>query len=308
MDDDTKLTKEYGIEAFRKGMDEFMKDNAKKIKFPSSSSPSDEWIFLTPEEDFMLKKDDTEHIPDPAISGSRHFMDIGVAHNNQMQEQPQQTMEQKNYNFLRQKDLKFGTDEDNPYLFTEQTEVPADLPWVDDYKNNIMNTNIPKQRRRTKPKYIKSMFENISYNVDQLLSIYEKLEEKQIGNIAITGSLALFLQEKISRDTFSDIDITTISGKVELDDEFEDVRTDIVSYSKNGGTVSTPNTYLIDKVLVDIFPVSKSTVNIVAVGYNGSVYKCMDYKDIIDIKLKMLLPQMKDYNELYNNVFSLNYI
>lgn len=196
-------------------------------------------------------------------------------------------------------------DDNAPNLKKMTGGIDPEGEWIESYKNEFMNKNSKARAKKPAKSLNKSLFTGSLYQVDELLKTFNILREKEIGDIAITGSLALFLQGKIKRTGLGDLDICVRSSSVELDDEFEDVYCD-VAYEELAD-VPSPKSYYFNKVLIDIFPVSKNVPNTLYVDYKGKSYLCVSYMDILDVKLKMILPRMKDYNELYNNVFSLTF-
>ena len=194
------------------------------------------------------------------------------------------------------------------YAEAVKEEPVVDKNWLNEYKDNIMSRN-SSSKRRQKPKYARTMFRGKTFTVGSLLDTYELIRNKEVGDIAITGSLSLFLQGKISRNKLGDLDLSTRSGSIQLDDDFEDVIMDM-HYGEFGDEelVAAPRMYYINNVLVDIFPEEKVVPETLYVEYKGKEYLCVDYRHIIDAKLKMLLPRMKDFKELYNKVFELNFI
>lgn len=182
--------------------------------------------------------------------------------------------------------------------------VDSEIGWLEEYQQNIMSNNNSKKKRSNR-RLAKSNFRNAKFTAEQLLKTFDKMVEKEVGNIAITGSLALFLQGKITRNIFGDLDILVRSGEVQLDDEFEDVQMDM-GYDPNNSLVATPKIYYYNESLIDVFPVETQTLDTVDVEYLGKAYLCVHYKHILDAKLKMILPKMKDYRELYNSCFEMN--
>jgi len=189
---------------------------------------------------------------------------------------------------------------------TIKAVVEEEIGWLDEYQQKIMSNNNSK-KKRSKARLSKSNFRNSRFNIDMCLKTFDKMVEKEVGDIAITGSVALFLQGKITRDLFSDLDISVGSGEVQLDDEFEDVQMDM-GYDPANSLVAAPKIYYYNECLLDIFPIEKQILETVVVERFGKSYLCVDYKHILDAKLKMLLPKMKDYNELYNNCFEMKFL
>ena len=194
------------------------------------------------------------------------------------------------------------------YAEAVKKEPMEDKNWLNEYKDNIMSRN-SSSKRRQKPKYARTMFRGKTFTVNSLLDTYELIRNKEVGDIAITGSLSLFLQGKISRNKLGDLDLSTRSGNIQLDDDFEDVIMDM-HYGEFGEEelVAAPRMYYFNNVLVDIFPEEKVIPETLYIEYKGKEYLCVDYRHILDAKLEMLLPRMKDFKELYNKVFELNFI
>ena len=135
------------------------------------------------------------------------------------------------------------------------------------------------------------------YSVSELLTLVDELYEKEIGDFCITGSLALYLQGKIKRDKFHDVDIL-ISGDYVLDDDVEDI---------NGKDYSDQKVDLgykrkacaLSGVRMCIFENSnKDSMDFVDVIINNKTYKCQHYSYILNIKLAQALKYFKDKDDL----------
>jgi hypothetical protein len=150
---------------------------------------------------------------------------------------------------------------------------------------NYINPNIPSKS---------------SYNLEECINAFLELEEKGIGDIYLTGSVALAIQGKLDRKEFKDLDIAVL-GELQLDD-------DIIDWNKG---FYPPDPLCIEKksvlftgIPMDIF-VLKDETPFVMVDYNGSQIKCQDYKNIIMAKLSMALTTFKDKDYLFENVLDI---
>ena len=131
------------------------------------------------------------------------------------------------------------------------------------------------------------------FSANDLLEVVDELLEKEIGNIFIGGSLSLFLQGKLDRCEFKDLDLI-YQGNLELDEDIEDYNSGSeYPESKNLKSVIYQNTP------IDLF--KEDEIEFVMVNYQGKTYKCQRYKKIIEAKLKMSLKDMKDKDYLFNN-------
>lgn len=141
------------------------------------------------------------------------------------------------------------------------------------------------------------------YTIDECLDAFNELCEKQIGDIYLTGSVALFLQGKITRCLFKDLDVAVI-GEYELDDDIYENPYGCKYPPDPSGTERTPLAF--NNVKIDLFS-NIDHINSVNVKYNGKTYFCQDYKDIIKAKLRMVLPKVKDLDELLETSFEITY-
>ena len=196
---------------------------------------------------------------------------------------------------------KFNIDYDDFLGLRDDQEPP--IKSVDDGANWKSLINKPKKSKKPSPKYQLTRMDLDSYfELDRCLDCFDELLEKQIGDIYLTGSVALFIQGKISRSQFKDLDIV-ILGEYSLDDDMIDLRV-LHSYPENRNG-NTRKAICYNNTAIDIFSV-KDSINVVDVEYEGKVYKCQDYKDIIMEKLWMVLPNMKDYKELMDGIIEIN--
>lgn len=141
------------------------------------------------------------------------------------------------------------------------------------------------------------------YEIKECLNCFKELYKKNIGEIYLTGSVALYLQGKISRSSFKDIDLVIV-GKYELDD---DIYSDPFCRRYPPDMNNTErSSYIFNNVKLDIFS-GPTSVNSVNVEYNGDNYLCQDYRDIIKAKLNMVLPKVKDLDELLGKSFEITY-
>ena len=143
---------------------------------------------------------------------------------------------------------------------------------------------------------------NEFFSIDRLIECYNDLQEKNIGNICITGSLALYLQGKISRTEFKDLDII-VTGEYSLDDDINELVKREYPPDPNGTTVKSVE---YNGVPIDFFS-GRTDIDRICVKFNGKSYLCQDYKQIIKAKINMILPKIKDLDELMGVSFDIMY-
>lgn len=141
------------------------------------------------------------------------------------------------------------------------------------------------------------------YALQECLDAFDNLCKKEIGDIYLTGSVALYLQGKITRTIFKDLDVVVV-GEYMLDDDIYDNPYGCKYPPDPSGIERTPVAF--NDVKIDIFS-NINYVNSVNVEYLGKTYLCQDYKDIIKAKLRMVLPKMKDLDELLETSFEITY-
>lgn len=170
----------------------------------------------------------------------------------------------------------------------------ADYDWREHYASVSRGT----KKSPKKKNYLDQIVSlKDQYNLEECLKVYKELFEKQFGEIYLSGSVALKLQGIIERNHFRDVDIMVI-GQFELDDDIINYRNQD-RYPKNDLIISETKSVVYDNTPVDMFILpSDYKVNCVEVDYNGEVFLCQDYKDILKAKLNMILPNMKDYKDI----------
>jgi len=141
------------------------------------------------------------------------------------------------------------------------------------------------------------------YTLQECLDAFDNLCKKEIGDIYLTGSVALYLQGKITRTMFKDLDIVCV-GEYMLDDDIYDNPYGCKYPPDPSGVERTPVAF--NDVKIDIFS-NINYINSVNVEYLGKTYLCQDYKDIIKAKLRMVLPNVKDLDELLETSFEITY-
>jgi len=141
------------------------------------------------------------------------------------------------------------------------------------------------------------------YTLQECLDAFDNLCKKDIGDIYLTGSVALYLQSKITRTMFKDLDIVCV-GEYMLDDDIYDNPYGCKYPPDPSGVERTPVAF--NDVKIDIFS-NINYINSVNVEYLGKTYLCQDYKDIIKAKLRMVLPKVKDLDELLETSFEITY-
>lgn len=187
------------------------------------------------------------------------------------------------------------------------------------YKASVANAiqypssySISKSPRRPKnkiPQHEREIREDIRYNLkkeytlQECLDVFIDLQNKQIGDIYLTGSVALYLQGKISRTEFKDLDIVVV-GEYMLDDDIYD-NPFASKYPPDENEVER-SALAFNNVKIDLFS-NVHMVTFIDVEYLGKTYRCQDYKDIIKAKLRMVLPKVKDIDELLGKSFEIIY-
>lgn len=118
---------------------------------------------------------------------------------------------------------------------------------------------------------------------------------KDIGDIYLTGSVGLFLQGKLDRTEYKDLDVLVL-GEYQLDDDIkEHYRNDYPSDPNK----SKRRSVKFEDIPIDLFKVGG--VNSVTITHDGKEYKCQHYKDIIMAKVKMAFEKLKDKDYLLDN-------
>jgi hypothetical protein len=141
------------------------------------------------------------------------------------------------------------------------------------------------------------------YTLKECLDAFNDLCNKEIGDIYLTGSVALYLQGRITRTMFKDLDVICV-GEYMLDDDIYDNPYGCKYPPDPSGVERKPLAF--NNVKIDLFS-NINFVNIVDIEYFGKMYKCQDYKDIIKAKLRMVLPKVKDLDELLETSFEITY-
>ena len=171
------------------------------------------------------------------------------------------------------------------------------------YDDFLLNDFRELQQKLRKTQTLKQIKQESEFFIDECLSSFRTLCEKQIGDIYLTGSVSLYLQGKITRCTFKDIDII-VAGEYSLDDDILDSPTWRDYPPDPNGTERKP--LLFNGIKIDLF-YNVEKVNFIEVEYHGNTYLCQDYKDIIKAKLNMVLPKVKDLDELLETSFEITY-
>ena len=176
---------------------------------------------------------------------------------------------------------------------------------IKELDNFIINDYVaiaPKQKFKKSPAFNPKK-QKAEFFIYECLSSFRTLCEKQIGDIYLTGSVSLYLQGKITRCTFKDIDII-VAGEYSLDDDILDNPTWRDYPQDPNGAERKP--LLFNGIKIDLF-YNVEKVNFIEVEYHGNTYLCQDYKDIIKAKLNMVLPKVKDLDELLGKSFEITY-
>lgn len=141
------------------------------------------------------------------------------------------------------------------------------------------------------------------YTLQECLDAFNDLCNKEIGNIYLTGSVALYLQGKITRTMFKDLDVACV-GEYMLDDDIYD--NPFAGKYPPDETGVGRSALAFNNVKIDLFS-NVHMVTFIDVEYLGKTYRCQDYKDIIKAKLRMVLPKVKDIDELLGKSFEIIY-
>lgn len=174
--------------------------------------------------------------------------------------------------------------------------------WKENFDSISNRRRSPKSKYDTNPKNFN--FKS-SYTLDQCLSVFRDLFDREFGEIYLTGSVALKLQNKINRSSFKDLDIVVV-GEYALDDDIYD-NPQMREYRQNAN-LGKQRGLAFNNVPIDAFEMpSDYKINYVSVDYKNNTYVCQDYRDIIKAKLEMILPQMKDYADIKGNCFEIAY-
>lgn len=181
--------------------------------------------------------------------------------------------------------------------------IQSQYNWNSEYNrlvNNIPNKVLKKYNRilNSSPKYKEKL------TIKESMCAFRELRDKDINEFILTGSVALFLQDKITRTVFKDIDLISLSD-YEMDDDMQNCP--IYSYDQIEGN-GEQKQIVFNGVLFDIFSFGpEKKIDTVEVKYGKETYLCQDYKQIIMAKLRMILPKMKDSEELFKNCMEINF-
>lgn len=143
------------------------------------------------------------------------------------------------------------------------------------------------------------------YTLKECLDCYDALLEKDIADMYLTGSVALFIQGRISRSIFKDLDIS-IKGEYTLDDDIYD-NDSCRRYPPDPMGVKR-KAVIFNGVKIDLFSGENAVGRIINVKYDNKIYRCCHYTSIIDAKLRIVLPQVKDIQDLLGKSFEIKYI
>ena len=102
---------------------------------------------------------------------------------------------------------------------------------------------------------------------------------------------------------FKDLDVACV-GEYMLDDDIYDNPYGCQYPPDPSGVERKPLAF--NNVKIDLFS-NLSYVNSINVEYLGKTYLCQNYKDIIKAKLRMVLPKVKDLDELLETSFEITY-
>lgn len=184
------------------------------------------------------------------------------------------------------------------------------IDWVSNpFKQYTTPSKSPRKPKRKIPSHERAIRDDIryglkdEYTLQECLDAFNDLQNKQIGNIYLTGSVALYLQGKITRTQFKDLDIVVV-GEYMLDDDIYD--NPFAGKYPPDETGVERSALAFNNVKIDLFS-NVHMVTFIDVEYLGKTYRCQDYKDIIKAKLRMVLPKVKDIEELFGDSFEIIY-
>ena len=143
------------------------------------------------------------------------------------------------------------------------------------------------------------------YNIEECLNCFESLTEKNIGDIYLSGSAALYVQGKITRSKFKDLDIVVL-GDLVMDDDMYD--NPYARNYRNKDQQFDRRAIIYDDVKIDLFTNVRPDRTYIDVEYHGKIYKCQHYHDIVDAKLDMVFAQFKDFDDLIDKSFKIEYL
>lgn len=187
----------------------------------------------------------------------------------------------------------------NYFEFKEENREEIKKSWMDFFKENGNAPKLNKIRIKSKQDGVDKKL-----TIDKVMTSILELLEKNCGNFIVTGSVALYLQGKLSRKQFSDVDLISFSD-VEYDDDMTRWKGAEYPKTKNLGEQEQ---FIFNGMMVDVFKMPPDTkIDVVEVNWNGNVFQCQDYKGIIMAKLNMVLPKMKDSEELLKTCFEINF-
>lgn len=264
-------------------MDEKVMNQLKDYLTPATSSDPWPWLTTQSQYDYMADRINGESISDSQLSES-YTLESGDGIMSQIEKKSPITEGNLNNIYTKPDILDFleasNSEPDPPTnIYKPRGRKPVmNRP----SKWGILVNNTTHKTVKQRPKDY--------YSLEECLDAFKELVAKDIGDIYLTGSVALALQGKINRTKFKDLDILVI-GKLELDDEID-------PFSRSSYTLNPdekPAGYIFNNIVIDFF--TKKDVNFVEV--DG--IKCSDYKDIIQAKINMILPSMKDYDYLIKN-------
>lgn len=190
-------------------------------------------------------------------------------------------------------------------------DSPSEPTQIEEPKGRSYLNDSKAIKKKLKPSWMVSAEKRISsstktkeeYTIEECLNCFENLVEKDIGEIYLCGAVALYIQGKIKRDWFSDLDIVVI-GKLTLDDDIHDN-----PYARKYNNKEFDRKAMIfEGVKIDFFNNLDYKPRFIDVEYNGKIYKCEHYHDIIKAKLDMIMNGFKDLNELENSSFKIEYL
>lgn len=180
------------------------------------------------------------------------------------------------------------------FTLDPEGELPhREYTWEDEYNVISRTRRTARSTTQSNPNPFKR---KDSYKLNECLKAFRELTEKEIGEIYLTGSVALHLQKIIKRNIFKDVDIVLI-GNHQFDDDITPYKRD--SHYPQSKELGDPIYVTYSNIPIDIFKFKKEhSIKVLPVEYKGDVYICQDFREILMAKLNMLLPKMKDVEEI----------
>jgi len=153
-------------------------------------------------------------------------------------------------------------------------------------------------------KILAEAVQKTKYTLQECLDTFVELNKKELGPIYLSGSVSLVLQGLIKREYFSDLDVV-VEKLPELDDDMIDnYRGSRQRFRNIPIDVCNSKSVFFENMPIDIF--INPTIRYKKINYRGNEYLCQDYKDILNVKLKVALSDFKDADQLIGSIININ--